>query len=166
MNTDVVNPVKSNQPIRILKRPTSQSQVPSAAPMTSPFADQISSEDTVPSPTLIPRHTHRTNKAQIKTYEQRETEYRLARLRYLSLSRSRSSSTYFLLESWAKKKVKRVQLQLYKRSKKRKSIHQRHVRLRHDICVSLSLFSKLNKIKRSSRSKGHDCRFSHSSISL
>lgn len=108
-----INLMKSNKPIRILKRPTSQSQLPvsndlnnSNQPTTtttndtnSPFFDDVSSSTTVPNISIIPRNhikdtvnssqirntptssNLQSTKPTIKTYEQRELEYRLARLR-------------------------------------------------------------------------------------
>lgn len=107
--------MNSNKPIRILKRPTSQSQFPVVNDLNSsnkttllsnninntdsPFSSDISSSTTVPSITIIPRNLARdsinssqtsnssssssiqSTKPPIKTYEQREQEYRLARLR-------------------------------------------------------------------------------------
>jgi hypothetical protein len=127
-----INLLNSNKPIRILKRPTSQSQLPTnndvanssititttTAPATttaaltnnnninnsnSPSSNNIASSTTVPVVSIIPRNPTKdsTNSSQsintpvfsstpsssqstkpaIKTYEQRELEYRLARLR-------------------------------------------------------------------------------------
>jgi hypothetical protein len=107
-----INLMKSNKPIRILKRPTSQSQLPvsndlnnSNQPTTttndtnSPFFDDALSSTTVPNISIIPRNhikdtvnssqirntptssNLQSTKPTIKTYEQRELEYRLARLR-------------------------------------------------------------------------------------
>jgi hypothetical protein len=124
--------MKSNKPIRILKRPTSQSQLQTNNDVTnssiatlaattttttaaalnnnnntnnsnSPFSNNVSSSTTVPVISIIPRNQTKdvTNSSQsinppifpstssssqstkpaIKTYEQRELEYRLARLR-------------------------------------------------------------------------------------
>ncbi len=119
--------MKSNKPIRILKRPTGQSQLPTnndvpkssttATTVTtttlitalnnnnnnsnSPSSNNTSSSTTVPVVSIIPRIQTKdsTNPSQsiiissstsspsqvtkpaIKTYEQRELEYRLARLR-------------------------------------------------------------------------------------
>ncbi len=98
--------IKSNKPIRILKRPTSQSHLPvtnDIIPTTinninnnnSPFSNTISSSTTVPVVSIIPRNqtkdsinssqitnsSSQSTKPTIKTYEQRELEYRLARLR-------------------------------------------------------------------------------------
>jgi hypothetical protein len=105
--------MKSNKPIRILKRPTSQSQLPVSNDVNnsnqtttitsnntnSPFSNEISSSTTVPNISIIPRNhikdsinssqitnspifsTSQSSKPTIKTYEQRELEYRLARLR-------------------------------------------------------------------------------------
>ncbi len=97
------NLMKLNKPIRILKRPTSQSQLPvsndrnnslqiSTNNTNSPFSNEISSSITVPSISIIPRNQNKdsinssqislqSTKPTIKTYEQRELEYRLARLR-------------------------------------------------------------------------------------
>jgi hypothetical protein len=107
--------MKSNKPIRILKRPTSQSQLPvnndinnfnqttttiiTSNNINSPFSNEISSSTTVPSISIIPRNhikdsinsseipnssissSSQATKPTIKSYEQRELEYRLARLR-------------------------------------------------------------------------------------
>jgi hypothetical protein len=107
--------MQSNKPIRILKRPTSQSQlpitndVPNSNPTTativsnnnnSLLSNNISSSTTVPAVSIIPRNqskdslnssqlinfptfssSSQSTKPPIKTYEQREQEYRLARLR-------------------------------------------------------------------------------------
>jgi hypothetical protein len=103
--------MKLNKPIRILKRPTSQSQLPvsndinnfnqttTTNNINSPFSDEISSSTTVPSISIIPRNhikdsinsseipnssissSSQSTKPAIKSYEQRELEYRLARLR-------------------------------------------------------------------------------------
>ncbi|CAF3544289.1 unnamed protein product [Rotaria sordida] len=125
-----INFMNSNKPIRILKRPTSQCQLPTNNDVTnsliaatttastaalnnnnntnnsnSSFSTNISSSTTVPVVSIIPRtHTKdSTNSSQsittpvfsssslssqstkpaIKTYEQRELEYRLARLRIM-----------------------------------------------------------------------------------
>ncbi|CAF2544863.1 unnamed protein product [Rotaria sp. Silwood2] len=124
-----INFMNSNKPIRILKRPTSQCQLPtnndvtnslipttttSAAALNnnnntnnsnSPFPTNTSSSITVPVVSIIPRnHTKdatntsqsittpvfsspslssQSTKPAIKTYEQRELEYRLARLRIM-----------------------------------------------------------------------------------
>ncbi len=125
-NSSGINLMKSNKPIRILKRPTSQSQLPTNNDVTkssittttittttalnnnintnnsnSPSSNNISSSTTVPIVSIIPRIQTKdsTNSSQsiitssstsspsqstkpaIKTYEQRELEYRLARLR-------------------------------------------------------------------------------------
>lgn len=108
-NSSNINLIKSNKPIRILKRPTSQSQLPVTNDTTnstttiatnnnndnSPFFNDNSSSTTVPVVSIIPRHqtkdsinsspitisTSQSTKPAIKTYEQRELEYRLARLR-------------------------------------------------------------------------------------
>jgi len=120
--------MNTNKPIRILKRPTSQSQLPTNSDVTntstattattlnnnnnvnssnSSSSNNISSSTTVPVVSIIPRNQTKdsTNSSQtittpvfsstpsssqstkpaIKTYEQRELEYRLARLR-LNLS--------------------------------------------------------------------------------
>jgi hypothetical protein len=99
------NLMKLNKPIRILKRPTSQSQLPvsndrnnslqiSTNNTNSPFSNEISSSITVPSISIIPRNQNKdsinssqislqSTKPTIKTYEQRELEYRLARLRIM-----------------------------------------------------------------------------------
>jgi len=106
-NQNSLNLIKSNKPIRILKRPTSQSQLPvindiNNISQTSPFSNEISSSTTVPSISIIPRNqikdstnssqtinslntssTSQSTKPAIKTYEQRELEYRLARLRIM-----------------------------------------------------------------------------------
>jgi len=106
-NQNSLNLIKSNKPIRILKRPTSQSQLPvindiNNTLQTSPFSNEISSSTTVPNISIIPRNQIKdsTNSSQtinspnsssasqstkpaIKTYEQRELEYRLARLRIM-----------------------------------------------------------------------------------
>lgn len=116
-----INLMKSNKPIRILKRPTSQSQLPTNTDVTkslittatsTAFNDtttmtnsnspstNTSSSTTVPIVSIIPRIQSKdsTNSSQsintssttlssqsskpaIKTYEQREHEYKLARLR-------------------------------------------------------------------------------------
>ena len=116
-----MNFVNSNKPIRILKRPTSQTQLPTmnnqtkTVPTTSSNSTisntnfdetdnatssststnassttnvstvstipRIQTRDSTNSPAIIPP-TSQTNKPAIKTYEQRELEYRLARLRY------------------------------------------------------------------------------------
>lgn len=61
------NLISSNKPIRILKRPTSQSQLP--------VSNDINNSSQITNSTF-------TNEIPtIKTYEQREQEYRLARLR-------------------------------------------------------------------------------------
>lgn len=119
--------MNANKPIRILKRPTSQSQLTTNTNATSnsiatnttatslsnndnntnssnsPFSTNSSSSTTVPGISIIPRNSNKdsTNSSQsittpvfsstssstqpakpaIKTYEQRELEYRLARLR-------------------------------------------------------------------------------------
>jgi hypothetical protein len=123
--------MKSNKPIRILKRPTSQSQLQTNNDVTnssiatiaatttttaalnnnnntnnsnSPFSNNVSSSTTVPVISIIPRNqtkdvtnisqsinppifpstsssSSQSTKPAIKTYEQRELEYRLARLR-------------------------------------------------------------------------------------
>jgi hypothetical protein len=116
-NSSNINLIKSNKPIRILKRPTSQSQLPvtndiinsNTTPAivasnninnnNSPFSNSISSSTTVPAVSIIPRNqtkdtinssqiinssissSSQSTKPAIKTYEQRELEYRLARLR-------------------------------------------------------------------------------------
>jgi hypothetical protein len=120
-----INLMKSNKPIRILKRPTSQSQLPTNNDVTkslitattatstafnntptminsnSPSSTNTSSSTTVPIVSIIPRiqtkdstnssqsintpsptaSSSQSSKPAIKTYEQREHEYRLARLR-------------------------------------------------------------------------------------
>lgn len=121
-----INLMMSNKPIRILKRPSSQSQLLSnntvinssaaAASTSTPsvnngnptstdstLSNDSSSSTTVPPITIIPRNyskdssnalisttipsfvntpaTSQSSKPPIKTYEQREQEYRLARLR-------------------------------------------------------------------------------------
>jgi hypothetical protein len=91
-DNDNRNLIKSNKPIRILKRPTSQSQLPVSNDINnssqistntnSPFPNEISSSTTVPLISIIPRNqTKDSINPTIKTYEQREQEYRLARLR-------------------------------------------------------------------------------------
>jgi hypothetical protein len=112
-NSSNINLIIPNKPIRILKRPTSQSQLPVSNDIinsnqttiitsnntNSPFSNEISSLTTMPSISIIPRNQTKdsinslqtTNspissssqsiKPTIKTYEQRELEYRLARLR-------------------------------------------------------------------------------------
>jgi len=127
-NSSGINLMASNKPIRILKRPTSQSQLPTNNDVTKssitatttttttainnnnntnknnlPSVDTISSSTTVPVVSIIPRIQTKdsTNSSQsittpsstsspsqstkpaIKTYEQRELEYRLARLRIM-----------------------------------------------------------------------------------
>ena len=117
LNSLNIDLMKSNKPIRILKRPPSQNQlfVPSdninfntttttltinnTVNNNSSFSNHISSSTTVPVISIIPRNSTKnsTNSIQIinspnssssqstkptiKTYEQRELEYRLARLR-------------------------------------------------------------------------------------
>ena len=124
-----INLMKTNKPIRILKRPTSHSQLPTpttevtnspatiaaaAAAATStnnahsnnsnsPLSNNVTSSATVPVISIIPRNqakdsvdalppsympsfssivpSSQSTKPAIKTYEQREQEYRLARLR-------------------------------------------------------------------------------------
>jgi hypothetical protein len=119
-----INLMKSNKPIRILKRPTSQSQLPTNNDVTkslittsvtstafnntptminsnAPSSTNTSSSTTVPIVSIIPRiqtkdptnssqsintpsstaSSSQSSKPAIKTYEQREHEYRLARLR-------------------------------------------------------------------------------------
>jgi hypothetical protein len=121
-SSSCMNMMKSNKPIRILKRPTSQSQLPknndvissstitanttmnntNVNTMNSASPNNVSSSTSVPVISIIPRdqakdstnsqlsnmptfaiHTSTTQstKPPIKTYEQRELEYRLARLR-------------------------------------------------------------------------------------
>ncbi|CAF1931009.1 unnamed protein product [Rotaria magnacalcarata] len=116
-NSSNNNLMKLNKPIRILKRPTSQSQFPvtndinnsntttivsnNATNNDSPFYNNTSSSTTVPTISIIPRNqtkdslntsqtinltsssSSQSNKPPIKTYEQREQEYRLARLRIM-----------------------------------------------------------------------------------
>ena len=70
------NVINLNKPIRILKRPTSQSQLTISNDINN--SSQIPSNNTnAPFSSEIPLTTNST----IKTYEQREQEYRLARLR-------------------------------------------------------------------------------------
>lgn len=120
-NSSSINFMASNKPIRILRRPTNQSQpstnndaskvsstnasVTSSATnntnnignSTWPSSVNTSSSTTVPVVSIIPRSQNKdsannsqsintssssqTTKPPIKTYEQREQEYRLARLR-------------------------------------------------------------------------------------
>jgi len=84
--------IQSNKPIRILKRPTNQSQLPvtndtiSTNNNNSTFSNTISSSTTVPIVSIIPQINSSSSQAikpVIKTYEQREQEYRLARLRIM-----------------------------------------------------------------------------------
>ncbi|CAF1248289.1 unnamed protein product [Rotaria sp. Silwood1] len=120
-NSSNNNLMNSNKPIRILKRPTSQIQLPVTNDIinsnttsttivsnntnnnnnNSPFSNNISSSTTVPTITIIPRNQNKdsinssqtinssnslssqSTKPPIKTYEQRELEYRLARLRIM-----------------------------------------------------------------------------------
>ncbi|CAF1137141.1 unnamed protein product [Adineta steineri] len=102
-NFSNTNLIKTNKPIRILKRPTSQSQLPvinneisnsntilATNNNNSPFSNNISSSTTVPVISIIPRNqtkdvinSSQSTKSAIKTYEQRELEYRLARLRIM-----------------------------------------------------------------------------------
>ncbi|CAF1207785.1 unnamed protein product [Adineta steineri] len=105
-NFSNTNLIKTNKPIRILKRPTSQSQLPvinNEIPNSntilatnnnnnnnSSFSNNISSSTTVPVISIIPRNqtkdvinSSQSTKSAIKTYEQRELEYRLARLRIM-----------------------------------------------------------------------------------
>jgi hypothetical protein len=123
-----INLMKANKPIRILKRPTSHSQLPTTTEVTnssatiavavtattssnnahpnnsnSPLSNNATSSATVPVVSIIPRNqakdavdtlpssympsfssiapSSQSAKPAIKTYEQREQEYRLARLR-------------------------------------------------------------------------------------
>ncbi|CAF3525813.1 unnamed protein product [Rotaria sp. Silwood1] len=124
-----INFMNSNKPIRILKRPISQCQLPTNNDVTnslisttttsiaasnnnnntnnsnSPVSTTTSSSTTVPVVSIIPRNPNKdstnssqsittpvfsspslssqTTKPAIKTYEQRELEYRLARLRIM-----------------------------------------------------------------------------------
>lgn len=113
-NSSNLNLMNSNKPIRILKRPTSQTQLPTINPIskalpttstantneidgTNPSASTNASSTTVPNVSIVQRiqtrdstisstlpsnsSTSQTAKPAIKTYEQRELEYRLARLR-------------------------------------------------------------------------------------
>jgi hypothetical protein len=121
-NAAGINLMKSNKPIRILKRPTSQSQLSTNTDATksllttanstafndtttmtnnnSPSSTNTSSSTTVPTVSIIPRiqtkdstnssqsintslnvSSSQPSKPAIKTYEQREQEYKLARLR-------------------------------------------------------------------------------------
>ena len=86
---------QGQKPIRILKRPTLSSQTPVNNDFTnsttisstnhaySPFPDDTSASTTVSFTPIAPRLSSREpTKPAIKTYEQREQEYRLARLRY------------------------------------------------------------------------------------
>jgi len=105
-NSSNINLIKSNKPIRILKRPISQSQLPISNDINnssqifnntnSPFSNEINSSITVPIISIIPRNqikdsinssqtinSQNSSKPTIKTYEQREQEYRLARLRIM-----------------------------------------------------------------------------------
>jgi len=102
-NSSNSNLMKSNKPIRILKRPTSQSQLPvsndinnSSQTLNSPFSNEITSSTTVPSISIIPRNnikdsinssqipnSSNSSKPTVKSYEQRELEYKLARLRIM-----------------------------------------------------------------------------------
>lgn len=115
-NSSTPNFLNSNKPIRILKRPTSHSQLPVTNDINNsnttaiisknnnnnnnlPLSNNVSSSTPVPPISIIPRNqtkdsintlqtTNSSNtsasqstKPSIKTYEQRELEYRLARLR-------------------------------------------------------------------------------------
>ena len=113
-NATGINLMKSNKPIRILKRPTSQSQLSTNTDANSsafydtntmtnnnsPSSTNNSSSTTVPTVSIIPRiqtkdstnssqsnntssnvSSSQPSKPAIKTYEQREQEYKLARLR-------------------------------------------------------------------------------------
>ncbi|CAF0946582.1 unnamed protein product [Rotaria sordida] len=124
-NSSNNNLMNSNKPIRILKRPTSQIQLPITNDIINsnttsttttiqsnnistnnnnnnlPFSNNISSSTTVPIISIIPRNpikdsinssqtinssnslSSQSTKPPIKTYEQRELEYRLARLRIM-----------------------------------------------------------------------------------
>lgn len=122
-NFSSINLMNSNKPIRILKRPTSQTQLPTTNNQTktvptssnstisntnsnetddansSSTSTNTSSSTNVSNPPIIPRiqtrdstnssatvlnsSTSQVNKPAIKTYEQRELEYRLARLRIM-----------------------------------------------------------------------------------
>jgi hypothetical protein len=70
------NLINLNKPIRILKRPTSQSQLP--------VSNDINNSSQIPSNTINSPFSNEISLSinpTIKTYEQREQEYRLARLR-------------------------------------------------------------------------------------
>ncbi|CAF1034545.1 unnamed protein product [Adineta ricciae] len=104
-NRDVSNSntVQSNKAIRILKRPTHQSQTSTSNDSTSSNVSTATNNVNSNSPCLtntstpvvsiIPRNQSKepitntlstlSSKAPIKTYEQREYEYRLARLRIM-----------------------------------------------------------------------------------
>ncbi|CAF2511269.1 unnamed protein product [Rotaria sp. Silwood2] len=119
-NSSYNNLMNSNKPIRILKRPTSQIQLPVTNDIINsntisttivsnntnnnnnlPFSNNISSSTPVPIISIIPRNQNKdsinssqtinssnslssqSTKPPIKTYEQRELEYRLARLRIM-----------------------------------------------------------------------------------
>lgn len=122
-NLSSMNFVNSNKPIRILKRPTSQTQLPtmnnqtkilptssnstisntnsnetdnansSSISTNNPSTTNISNISAIPriqtrdstnsSTTISNSSTSQINKPTIKTYEQRELEYRLARLRIM-----------------------------------------------------------------------------------
>ncbi|UJR08356.1 hypothetical protein I4U23_012627 [Adineta vaga] len=131
-NFSNLNVNQSNKPIRILKRPTNQSQTSAYNDFTnsstttstnnddnddlnSPFYDNNNSiTTTAPVVSIIPRKQSKesvsntssvqTTKSSIKTYEQRELEYRLARLRIMgeeesSIKDDDDSNTRSALES-------------------------------------------------------------------
>jgi len=99
--TNSMNFLSTNKPIRILKRPGSQTPLSSTttsndvpAPMVSPFADDLSTSETnIAPPVITTVSSSQTNRIPMKTYEQRELEYRLARRRIMGEEESEEKET-------------------------------------------------------------------------